>query len=423
MHSEAEKRATSRSGISQTQTSRTRSRTRHPRRPSRIVSVKAGVDYTQEVYFYPLLMRKSKAPRELSVRARNLLARKRVALIDAQVMALYRDELARCGLLKDAEFIALPPGEKAKTMRVLGRVLRMLAELSAHRDTHIVLAVGGGALLDVASLAANLYQRGLPLIHIPTTLLAMVDATVGGKTAVNMPLRRMTGETPIVQGTLAKNMAGTFYPPAASIIDTRFLRTLSTRRLKDGLVEALKMGILAGEPEFSRIRGAMDGALALEAKPLTTLIRTALSIKARYVAADLTDEGARRELNFGHTLGHALEAHPAFRLTHGEAVAAGMEFACELSEKLGVAKSPSRRGSGDQGSPALAPIRDALAELKVRRPREQLIRRHFRELWRLIESDKKHGERSPRFILPVGIGKMRMMEVGASQWYKTTVSS
>ena len=252
-------------------------------------------------------------------------------ITDRRVGKLYaqevREALARSGY--QADVLTMAPGERAKSWAVVQRLARELLFLGAHRGTALV-ALGGGVVGDVTGFLASIYMRGVPLIQVPTTLLAMVDAGIGGKTAINLP-----------EG---KNLLGTFHQPRLVVIDPEFLATLPQKERLNGLAEVLKAG-------FIQDRGLLEelgrAGLALFSRPgeLLEVISRAAGIKAAIVAADSREQDLRRLLNFGHTLGHGLEAASGFKLPHGRAVALGMLMALSLSERLTeLPGEESRRG-------------------------------------------------------------------------------
>jgi 3-dehydroquinate synthase len=234
-------------------------------------------------------------------------------------LAPLRESLAAAGL--GSEAILIPDGEAHKTWATLHDVLTRLLELHAERSTTLV-ALGGGVVGDVAGFAAAIYQRGMPFVQVPTTLLAQVDSSVGGKTAVNHPL--------------GKNMIGAFHQPRAVLIDTDCLRTLPQREFTAGLAEVIKYGAIRDANFFDWLEDALPRIVARDADALVHAVTESCRIKAAIVTADEREAGERALLNFGHTFGHAIEAGTGYgEWLHGEAVAAGMVLAGELSERLG----------------------------------------------------------------------------------------
>ncbi|MBI4644303.1 MAG: 3-dehydroquinate synthase [Deltaproteobacteria bacterium] len=239
---------------------------------------------------------------------------------DTRVGSLYGDQTV--AVLKDAGYsptlLTVPRGEKAKTWPVAQRLARELLARGADRSSPL-LALGGGVVGDLTGFLASIFMRGVPFIQIPTTLLAMVDAAIGGKTAINLP-----------EG---KNLLGTFHQPRLVAIDPQFLQTLPASQRRNGLAEVLKAGFIRDPDLLTRLDKEANRIFKDEGE-LTEIIHRAAAIKAEVVAADEREGGLRRILNFGHTLGHGLEQASKFRLPHGEAVAWGMLAALRLSEKL-----------------------------------------------------------------------------------------
>ena len=219
------------------------------------------------------------------------------------------------------ESVLLPDGEKYKTLESLNLIFTALLKHNHGRDTTIV-ALGGGVIGDVAGFAAASYQRGVRFIQMPTTLLAQVDSSVGGKTAVNHEL--------------GKNMIGAFYQPSTVIIDTLTLNTLPKREVNAGLAEVIKYGAILDYAFFEWLEAHIDELVALNQHSLQHCIARCCQIKADVVARDETEKGDRALLNLGHTFGHAIETHLGYgNWLHGEAVAAGTMMAAVLSEQLG----------------------------------------------------------------------------------------
>jgi 3-dehydroquinate synthase len=218
------------------------------------------------------------------------------------------------------DLIEVPDGEAYKSWATLHEIHTRLLELKAERST-LLIALGGGVVGDLAGFAAATYQRGMPLVQIPTTLLAQVDSSVGGKTAVNHPL--------------GKNMIGAFYQPSAVIIDTTTLSTLPDREYASGLAEVVKYGAIRSPDLFEWIESNAEGLRAREDAAVTQAVVESCRIKAEIVAADERETGERALLNFGHTFAHAIEVGTGYGAwLHGEAVAAGMVLAGELSVRV-----------------------------------------------------------------------------------------
>ncbi len=245
-----------------------------------------------------------------------------VLIVTNDVVApLYLDVLSG-SLPVPADSLVLPDGEQHKTLASFETIIDRLIDLGFHRDACII-ALGGGVIGDVAGFAAASYQRGIDFIQVPTTLLAQVDSSVGGKTAVNHPA--------------AKNMIGAFHQPTAVLTDTATLRTLPRRELSAGLAEVIKHGLILDAGFFAWLEDNMSALVALDAAALRHAIRRCCEIKAAIVAEDEREHGRRALLNLGHTFGHALEALGGYgRWLHGEAVAIGMSMAARASAEQGM---------------------------------------------------------------------------------------
>ncbi|MBJ7551019.1 3-dehydroquinate synthase [Marinomonas ostreistagni] len=215
----------------------------------------------------------------------------------------------------------LPDGEKYKTLDTYELILSSLLE-AKHNRTTTIIALGGGVVGDMAGFAAATYQRGVPFIQVPTTLLSQVDSSVGGKTGVNHPL--------------GKNMVGAFYQPQAVIIDTESLNSLPARELSAGMAEVIKYGLICDAPFFSWLEDNIDDLMTLDGEKITHAIYESCRAKADVVAQDEREGGIRAILNLGHTFGHAIETEMGYgNWLHGEAVAAGTVLAVDLSWRLG----------------------------------------------------------------------------------------
>ena len=246
----------------------------------------------------------------------------RAAIVTNETVApLYLEPIRSSIGAKRPLSIVLPDGEEFKSLETVARIFdAMLAERCDRRTT--VIALGGGVVGDMAGFAAACYQRGVPFIQIPTTLLAQVDSSVGGKTGVNHPL--------------GKNMIGAFYQPQAVVIDTDTLSTLPDRELSAGIAEVVKYGLIRDPAFFYWLESNMDRLLAREPNALGYAIEQSCRNKAEVVAADEREAGLRATLNLGHTFGHAIETGLGYGVwLHGEAVAAGMCMAADLSNRLG----------------------------------------------------------------------------------------
>ena len=252
---------------------------------------------------------------------------RRVVLVsDAAVLRLHGDPV-RQGLVAagfDVTEVLLPEGEQAKTLDVLRGVWDRLLEAGCDR-TSTVVALGGGAVGDLAGFAAATYMRGINFVQVPTTLLAQVDASIGGKTAIDHPR--------------AKNLIGAFYQPRLVMVDPAALSTLSEREFRSGLAEVIKHGIVLDAAYFADLERDLPALLSRDVMVLERIVAGSCRIKAAVVERDEQEAELRHVLNYGHTIGHALEAATGFgRFTHGEAVSLGIVGEARLAEGLGIAK-------------------------------------------------------------------------------------
>jgi 3-dehydroquinate synthase len=284
-----------------------------------------------------------------------------------------------------ADLYEIPAGEAHKTRETWAAVTdRMLAD--GHGRDSTVIALGGGVVGDLAGFVAATYMRGIPCVQVPTTLLAMVDASVGGKTGVDTPA--------------GKNLVGAFHQPAAVVADTSLLRTLPLQHLRAGFAEALKHGVIADAVHFDQVAtlGA-DLQQPLDFAALARLVAHSVAIKASVVARDEREGGIRKTLNFGHTLGHAVEHESGYALLHGEAVAIGMALEAEAAERAGVAAT----GTADT-------IREALRALAL--PIVPPPSLTPERLLAATRSDKKARAGVVEYALPARIGAMAGAERG-----------
>jgi len=283
------------------------------------------------------------------------------------------------------EIFTVPAGEANKTRESWGRLTDELLAAGFGRDSAL-LALGGGMVGDLAGFAAATYLRGIPVVQLPTTLLAMIDASLGGKTGVNT--------------SAGKNLVGAFHEPALVIADPDVLTTLEPRELRAGAAEAIKHGAIADAEYFAHVSEQLPAALADAGGPvMQPLIERSIQIKGDAVAADAREHGRRKSLNFGHTLGHAIETASAYSLLHGEAIAIGMVLEAQLAERLGIAE----RGTATR-------IRAAVerAELPAVLPRALDRDR----IVALTHTDKKSRAGTVEYALPARIGAMAGTESG-----------
>lgn len=263
---------------------------------------------------------------------------------------------------------------------------RLLAEGYGRDST--ILALGGGVVGDLAGFVAGTFMRGVPLVQIPTTLLGIIDASIGGKTAVDTPA--------------GKNLVGVFHPPAAVFADPQVLATLPLNELRAGFAEAIKHGVIASEPYLHAVVSGASRLLApggTASDSMVSLIVPSIEIKADIVSRDEREEGLRKVLNFGHTIGHAVELVSGYSLLHGEAVAIGMALESELAERIGLARTGTT-----------ATIIDAVQSAGL--PTALPTGLEGSAMIEAMRSDKKGRSGSIRFALPLRIGAMAGADTG-----------
>ena len=274
--------------------------------------------------------------------------------------------------------LVIAPGEGSKTRGRWSALTDRLQSLGFGRDAGII-ALGGGVVGDLAGFVASTYLRGIPWIQVPTSLLAMVDASVGGKTGVNTP-----------EG---KNLVGAFHPPVAVAADPEALRSLHRDHVAAGLVEAVKHGVVADAEYFEWIERHGDALLALEADPITELIAQSVRIKGAIVSEDERESGRRAVLNAGHTIGHAVERVSGYSMLHGDAVAVGLVAEAELAHRAGLAD---------------ATLAERIAALLQRFDRPVRVDSAWPpdRLLDAMQHDKKVRDGAIRFALPNTLGVM-----------------
>lgn len=313
------------------------------------------------------------------------LGTRAVLITNETVGPLYADALIR-SLEKGGitvSILQLPDGEEHKTLATIETIINYLLDAGADRRTWLI-ALGGGVVGDMVGFAAAIYLRGVSFVQIPTTLLAQVDSSVGGKTGVNL--------------TKGKNLIGSFHQPRCVVVDVATLQTLHQREFISGLAEVLKYGIVLDGDLFAYIEGNLQQILARDPLVLLSLSRRCCELKAKVVEGDEREEGLRAVLNYGHTLGHAVEALTSYRTyTHGEAVAMGMAAAAMVSEHFGLCSAETvgriRHLISHCGLP------DVLPAFSPEEYRQAILR------------DKKMKEGAITFVLNEGIGSFRLQAV------------
>jgi len=286
--------------------------------------------------------------------------------------------------IPEERLILIPDGENQKSFSTVDYLTSEFARRGLTRSSRVV-AVGGGATTDVVGFAASIYMRGVEWIAIPTSLSAMVDAAIGGKTGINIPN--------------GKNLVGTFHSPTAVLISSEFLKTLDERDIKAGMAEVIKCGFIS-DPEILDL--ARDNYQA----NLEELIFRSVAVKAKIVSKDFKESDDREILNYGHTLGHAIESHSQYRLRHGEAISIGLIYAAELSSRFGKLDSTIAHLHRELLGKIGLPIKYSVSAWEA--------------LFALMNSDKKRRSNSIRFVTLDGLGVTnRNDSITAEQLEKT----
>lgn len=289
--------------------------------------------------------------------------------------------LSRYGF--SVKFFEVPDSEKSKSASVAFRLIEKIAEYDVKRRVFVV-AFGGGVVGDLAGYVAAIYKRGIPYIQVPTTLLAQIDSAIGGKVAIDLKV--------------GKNLVGAFYQPKIVLSDVSLLKTLSRRQIRNGLAEAVKYGVIQDKRLFSYLEKNCAKILVLNPKMIAEIVFRSSKIKAEVVRKDEKEtKNIRTILNFGHTVGHAIEAAGGYdRYQHGEAVALGMRIASSIARQLGMF------GEGD-----LKRLNDVLTRMALP---EKIKGVHPGKILKLMAHDKKFKAGKNRFVLPAQIGRVKIVE-------------
>lgn len=297
---------------------------------------------------------------------------------DSHVGKLYGEELVQQLSAGDhrVELLTFPAGESNKTRETWASLSDRMLAAQFGRDS-AVIALGGGVVSDVAGFVAATYLRGVPLVQVPTSLLAMIDSSIGGKTGVDVPA--------------GKNLLGAFHQPRVVVADPDLLGSLASVQLAAGLAEAVKHGVIADAEYFAFLEAEYAAIFAKHAPALERLVRHSVEIKAAVVAQDEREQGRRAILNFGHTVGHAIESTSKYEVLHGEAVSIGMVYEGRLAESLGIAAAGTARR-----------ISSVLERLHL--PIERPDGSHVDELLAAMRADKKVRAGEIRLALPKTIG-------------------
>lgn len=322
---------------------------------------------------------------ELKEHIRTLPAGRKVGIVTNPVLRrLYGEKILAD--LKDIScsplIIEIPAGERYKTLKSVTKVYDMLLRERFERNS-LILSLGGGVIGDLAGFVAATYLRGVPYLQVPTSLVAQVDSSVGGKTGVNHPL--------------GKNMIGAFYQPILVWIDVDLLKTLPRREFISGLAEVIKYGVIADRSFFEFLEENHKKILSRDKDAMIHVVKRSCEIKAMVVSADERESGLRAILNFGHTVGHGIETLTGYRrFKHGEAVAIGMVCAARLANILGMCDSDVYKRI--KRVCRLMGLRITLPEMR------------FEDLWIILQRDKKVINEQVRFILPTSIGEVKIIQ-------------
>jgi len=297
----------------------------------------------------------------------------KIAVItDSNVAPIFHDRIKDC--LPEATIIVVEAGEKSKTMKVAETLCQDLLEDGFTRNS-VIIGLGGGMVTDLAGFVASIYMRGVSFIAMPTTLLGMIDASVGGKTGVNLG---------------AKNIIGTFYPAEIILIDLDFLKTLPERQMKTGVAEVIKYAAV--------LDASLEKVLMKDKIDFIKILEKGLRTKATVCNKDLKEGGLRKVLNFGHTLGHAIEHLSKYRLSHGEAISIGMTLANKISMKLGKLSQKQA---------------DQIAAMLDKFELPQVLPKYIKlkDIIEMVYRDKKMDGQKVSFILSRGIGKHEIVKL------------
>ena len=344
-----------------------------------------------------------------------VIENKRVIVItNSLVNSLYGAKLLST-LRKDgfnSDLIEVPDGEKYKSLSIAKYLYDELLKRKADRTTTLI-ALGGGVIGDLTGFVAATYMRGLPLVHIPTTLLAQVDSSIGGKVAVDHPL--------------AKNIIGSFYQPKAVYTDPEVLQTLSDKDIKNGMVEAIKIAVIKSPVFFEWLEKNIKQLLKKDNTLLYEVVKEAATLKADIVLKDPRESGLRKILNFGHSIGHVLEVEAGYQdLNHGEAVALGMlietKIACnrgmcseEFEEKIKrILSTPPSSLSFPPVCHLPERVRTQTGACTGRRKQESILKHiknlNYNQFWETLILDKKNSQGKVIFILPEAMGKVSLIK-------------
>ncbi len=310
----------------------------------------------------------------------NNLYKNLLVVTDGNVEKLHSVKIKNAfkGYKNKVNFYTLPPGEYRKSYKELNKIYSYLLDKGYNRDT-LIIAIGGGVTGDLVGFAASTFLRGVQLIHVPTTLLAAVDSSIGGKTGINFKKK--------------KNMVGSFYQPKHVLIDTEFINTLNKNEINCGIGEIVKYAFLSGEKLYDFVIQNLPNIYAHKTETISAVIFESASIKASVVGQDEKESGVRKILNLGHTFAHAYESALNFKIKHGEAVIAGITAALTLSYKLGILDKT--------GYEQLLEL-----PLSVKINGEKIRGLNNKELLDIMKLDKKSKSGTIKFVLIKSLGEI-----------------
>jgi len=315
-----------------------------------------------------------------------LPGKKAVIITNSLVRQFYGNKIVDLISKKDilTNVIEVPDGEKSKSLSIAEKVYDQLLQFKADRSTALI-TLGGGVIGDLGGFVASTFMRGIPLIHIPTTLLAQIDSSIGGKTAIDHPK--------------AKNIIGSFYQPIANIVDTEVLDSLPISHLKNGITEAIKIAIISSSSFFSWIEENMNSILSKDKNSLEFLVSQAAQLKVDIILNDPWERQQRHFLNLGHSIGHALEVTGDYDwITHGEAVAIGIILETRIAALKGLCQSEE-----------MQKIEDIFGKLGILEGID-LTNINPVKCWNAILLDKKNKNGIIRFVLPEKVGKVKLFQ-------------
>ncbi|MFC1615638.1 3-dehydroquinate synthase [Patescibacteria group bacterium] len=340
------------------------------------VNLKSEIDNS-----YPIFVEKGCHEKIPAYLKKHKVGVKYAIITDSKVKKLYANQLHR--LLKkhgiESEIFVFPNGEKSKNIATIEKLAELMISKKFDRNDAII-ALGGGVVGDMAGFLASIYMRGIPFVQIPTTLLAMVDSSVGGKTGIDLKS--------------GKNLLGTFYQPEAVFMDSSYLKTLSPKQIKNGLAEVIKYGIIKDKNLFNFIEQKLKNILILEEKTIETIIIKSIKIKSKIVEEDEKESGLRMILNYGHSYGHAIEKMSNYKLLHGYAISIGMV----MENKIAVEKKIMKGQEEERIKKLLK--NTGLPVITMKKPTKKDLL-----------SDKKKQGNQLSLILPTKIGKVIIKKI------------